>query len=302
MLHCTNCGTPLNPGAKFCNMCGIQVSVEDEYSKRQTVYEGKIHKCPNCGQAVEAFQDDCPFCGYQFRDVQGTSSVKELADKLEKVTNEKGIGGFINTLYTGVSTKVQNQVQLIQNFAIPNTSEDLWEFLILASSNIQVSSYEQKSSSAKALSDAWRAKFDQAYHKAMLVIDDPDDINRIKELYSSKTKEIKNAKIKTGFIFGALIGGWLLIMLLLLGSTLFLDPYSRKVEKENERLNAIVEEVYDCIDAGNYTLARAKVATLVFVESDDEAKQQWDETRENLLKVIEDAEQKTENQPDTRGE
>ena len=80
------------------------------------------------------------------------------------------------------------------------------------------------------------------------------------------------------------------------------------IQNENDRLNAIVSEVYECIDTENYTLARTKAVTLVFkyssdkTESDDEARQQWDKTREDLLKIIDEAEQESKKQTNTGGE
>ena len=53
------------------------------------MYEGYIHKCPNCGEVLEAFVTVCPACGYEIRDAKSSSSVQELASKLENITAEK---------------------------------------------------------------------------------------------------------------------------------------------------------------------------------------------------------------------
>lgn len=311
MAYCTNCGNQLRDGAKFCDSCGKSVASVNDCAQRQTTYEGKIHKCPNCGEIVEAFQDDCPTCGYQFRDTTVTSSVKELVDKLQQIENEpKGLNLADYFLSNGLSQKVRKQVSLINNYTIPNTYEDIWEFLILSSSRIKNDNTDVVSTPAsRALSDAWKAKFDQAYHKAMLVIDTPEDIQRIKDLYSKTQNKAAKNQIKRMSIIILPFAGMIFICLLfsVMAIIFSASEYSDYVDKENERLNAIVSEVYECIDTENYTLARTKAVTLVFkyysdkTESDDEARQQWDETRKDLLEIIDNAEQESKKQTNTGG-
>ena len=45
---------------------------------------------------------------------------------------------------------------------------------------------------------------------------------------------------------------------------------SREIAAENERLEAIVQEVYDALENENFVLARAKAATLVFSGPDND--------------------------------
>ena len=303
MAYCTNCGNQLRDGAKFCDNCGFQVGESDFDSKRQTVFEGKIHKCPNCGEIVEAFQDDCPACGYQFRDTKANSSVKELSDKLEQISN----------LSIGEKDKNSRKVSLISSFAIPNTAEDLWEFIILSSSNINMKfDPDGEKDSENALSDAWRAKFDQAYQKSKLVIDEPSQIKQIDKIHAKVHSKIKRYSIISYVYYGVLITICAVIMIPVMYFTFtsidFKNIFSQSnIQSENNRLNAIVAEVNDCIESGNYTLARTKAATLVFkyssdkIESDDEARQQWDKTREDLLEIIDEAEQESKKQVNTGG-
>ena len=315
MAYCTNCGNQLREGAKFCDSCGKSVNSVNDSTQRQTVFEGKIHKCPNCGEIVEAFQDDCPTCGYQFRNAQATSSVKVLADKLERIANEKVERNFWGKVSVeSMNAKVQKQVQLIQNFAIPNTYEDLWEFLILSSSNITDSTNE--SPEQNALSKAWKSKFSQAYNKAKLVMDNPEDVKKIDKLYAEKIDEITTER-KHHFISGIskdlpfvilIVMGFISFMALGIGTAIAGSNYNKEVEKENERLASIVEEVYACIDNGNYTLARVKAANISFNYSSSYSSnykaiaENWDETRENLLKIIDEAEQESKKQANTGGE
>ena len=51
MAFCMNCGKELPEGAKFCAECGTPAGMVEEKktSQRESVYEGTVFKCPNCG-------------------------------------------------------------------------------------------------------------------------------------------------------------------------------------------------------------------------------------------------------------
>ena len=87
MAFCSNCGKQLVDGAKFCSSCGAAVvqSTEESAAKRKTVYEGELHKCPNCGELLDSFVTICPTCGYEIRGAKAANSVRELAAKLEQI-------------------------------------------------------------------------------------------------------------------------------------------------------------------------------------------------------------------------
>lgn len=65
MAFCINCGQELAEGAKFCANCGKAVTGESTISQRKTVYEGNLHKCPNCGEVLNSFVTNCPTCGHE---------------------------------------------------------------------------------------------------------------------------------------------------------------------------------------------------------------------------------------------
>lgn len=112
MAFCINCGQELAEGAKFCASCGNAVGASQNGAKeqRKTVYDGELHKCPNCGEQLGSFVTSCPACGYELRGTKVTSVVNELAQKLERTES------------------VEQKIDLIRNFYIPNTKEDICEF------------------------------------------------------------------------------------------------------------------------------------------------------------------------------
>lgn len=103
MMFCPYCGTKLDDGARFCKNCGEAVLGNNDNSRksqyeehfggnpteRKTVYEGYLHKCPTCGEVLEAFTTICPSCGHEIRDAKTSTSVRELALKLESIAAQK---------------------------------------------------------------------------------------------------------------------------------------------------------------------------------------------------------------------
>ena len=179
MAFCTKCGKQLVDGAKFCGECGEQVeqAVSTNVEVRKTVFEGQIHKCPGCGWELKAFESVCPNpqCGIEIRGAKSSSTVREFAFKLEQAITE------------------QQRILIIKNFPVPNTKEDIFEFMLLASSNFDASYYATHLHE-EDISDAWLTKMEQCYQKAELAITNEVDFEKIKNLYSNVVEQIKNIK------------------------------------------------------------------------------------------------------------
>lgn len=62
MAFCTNCGEQIKDGTKFCANCGTPTDVNEHTNstRRKSMYEGEIHKCPQCGEIIDAFVTVCP--------------------------------------------------------------------------------------------------------------------------------------------------------------------------------------------------------------------------------------------------
>lgn len=229
-FYCRNCGEKLMPNSKFCNYCGTPTedtidkknvaeekkneTSREELTERKMVYDGKIHKCPNCGDVLNSFVTNCPACGYELRDSKNSSAVEELSRKLEEIeqnrdrtkVSTKILGAF--NLSDGLTKTDEQKISLIRNFPIPNTKEDLYEFLILSKSNIEIDLYEntQIKSARLAISDAWKAKFEQAYQKAKLLLKNDDRMIEIDAMYKEINHSINKAKRKTWVILGVVFG------------------------------------------------------------------------------------------------
>lgn len=98
--------------------------------------------CPNCGKQVPPLTLKCD-CGYEFTSSNKVSSVQELSDKIESILNEpikftKPESGelteFKKTQQKNTIMKERRQrvMDLISMFPVPNTKEDIIEFLSLS--------------------------------------------------------------------------------------------------------------------------------------------------------------------------
>jgi hypothetical protein len=73
--------------------------------------------CPHCGAVLESFSTRCPACGEEVRQTRTVSSIKELDARLKNVTD------------------LNQRRSIITSFPVPNTREDLLEFLALSAAN-----------------------------------------------------------------------------------------------------------------------------------------------------------------------
>lgn len=204
---CSYCGTKLDEGARFCKNCGesvVRISQAssatyshetrktgtihpdsesgkgDSRTKRKIVFDGEIHKCPNCGDIMEPFETKCKVCGYDLRNAQATNSVKEFELKFEQAKS------------------VDRKIDLIRTFAVPNAQEDLLEFAVLAAMNIDFDAYKvgDENSDDIRLSNAWLAKLEQAHEKAQVLFDNTPIWGKIHGMYEKRVNTLQDIKHK----------------------------------------------------------------------------------------------------------
>ncbi len=207
MPFCNKCGNKLEPGDLFCGVCGSPaplVSIIDEDAgpvqgpeldpepepepepeaktePEATGHAEKVKHCPACGEIVGEREYVCGSCGFELRQ-SSDGSINDLYQKLEQIENsrpEKERG-------TGDTTTDKKLATAIIMFPIPNTKEDLTEFLVMANAN---SCWADSYAANKAVPSAWRSKYDQAVSKYELKYGDTAELRRFKALKDEGEKE-----------------------------------------------------------------------------------------------------------------
>lgn len=221
MSFCVNCGKELVSGARFCAFCGLKIGMNvventsfsqtQQNSQRQQEFVGKIFKCPNCGEVINQSAVRCNTCGYEISGKNANETVKMFSQQLMNLENrriyekprisETIVNAFCNP---GLAiSQVDAQIlSLIRSFPIPNTIEEISEFMFLAIGNINVNlskntffnncpNGRQQGGVQKEISDAWVAKMQQVYAKAEKTFSNEPEFEQIKNIYNSKMKELK---------------------------------------------------------------------------------------------------------------
>lgn len=184
MAYCSNCGVELRDGDKFCSGCGTAVNdTSPKQSRRETVYEGEIHKCPNCGEVLNSFVANCPSCGYELRDIETSKEIRIFNARLSRLYDRN------------------QKVDFIREYPIPNSKEAIWEFVNLASANI--SSYDRDGDgtidkSEQAIIDAWKTLQNRCRDKAKKIYAmDSCEMREIEELIGKSEKTLNQGIRKT---------------------------------------------------------------------------------------------------------
>ena len=196
MKFCWKCGNQLNDDAVFCDKCGTKVAREEqpetvkqtetkpvntEPTKKEKQSDGEIYKCPFCGEILPYDALTCPSCGKELRGRDVTNSIQKFVEKLENAADP------------------YKKAELIRNFPIPNSREDIMEFMLLASTNYYAPVYAGEKNRSIEIA-AWRTKMDQCYRKAHMLLKDPDDLAQIDALYYGRQKVIKTSESSTGTV------------------------------------------------------------------------------------------------------
>lgn len=206
-ITCQQCGQALKVGSKFCGKCGTPVP----NTENKAIHPNNTSHCPNCGAIVNRLDVVCRSCGTAITNRNIAMSVNVFATELAKIeterrdTKNKGLSGFFEgTDYSQAygSQYLDKKVSFIQAFPIPNTTEEIVEFILLALANIDNNYGNKKYDNDRRgtvggpyysevkMATTWIGKLEQSYNKAMLLFPDDPLFPKIQELYQKKMKEL----------------------------------------------------------------------------------------------------------------
>lgn len=192
-------------------------------------------------------QIKCPECGYEFRDVEACSTTKELQKKLDEIeaetSNSMGVIGMYAKL-TGMDKTTSRKVQVIKNWPVPNTKEDLIEMLTLCDANRKANAGENN-----LMAPAWNSKLKQVMAKAKVLLkNDPEGQAVIQEIEAGKAK---NKKI----ILYSLIAAAVVAIILAVSVTRCVQDSQKKDEAVMAELKETVNKAESFVMDGDYEKA-----------------------------------------------
>lgn len=258
--------------------------------------ESAYIRCPNCGRVINSFTRNCTACGFELRNIGTSSAVREFTLKLENLEKRRcespnGLSFFYNNIF--ISRTDEQEISLIPNYSIPNTKEDMLEFIILATSNINYESFDSTNTkitkSEKALAEAWRSKIKQVYEKARMSYGDAEDFERIQNLYDESNKKVRKSK-RCGVIKWCMLFGWVPMLFIVAFIVLGLKALAAE-KKEVARMETIYNEAQTALVDKEYETALLNAESLVYSpnihnENTAELKRKWDVKRKVLIDEI----------------
>ena len=174
-------------------------------------------KCPGCGHPLNGVDAVCPVCGYERRTgSDDDGSVAQFVKQLNKI--EHGRNNVMDSLSKTLSGRTSNPTDErlaahIRNYVVPNTKEDVFEFMLLAAGNLDAgkvaalqkrkgffgssnATRQERDGISEVVITAWLNKFEQTYQRAKISFGADPDFRRIQDIYDSKMAEIQAATTK----------------------------------------------------------------------------------------------------------
>ena len=157
---------------------------------------GDVRKCPACGAIVPSMAAVCPECGQEFTNIKANSTANMLMLKIDEIQaqssvaqrglNAKDAKTAQRETWAIESQVTSRTVQAIKNFPIPNTREDLIEFMTLCLSNSRADRQY-----VDEIAEAWREKFEQLITKARITIPNYPIAEDLIKKYKSKREAVE---------------------------------------------------------------------------------------------------------------
>lgn len=148
---------------------------------------GDIKKCPACGAMVQSFQTRCSDCSHEFSNIGANVSIGKLFEMLNACENERKeesstsiSSAFGKLMMEGLQTGdkvLEKKKAIISGFPVPNTKDDILEFLSTAIPNAKtkgnfLTRQQPENKSHNDLAPTWHSKCEQIIMKAKFSMKD----------------------------------------------------------------------------------------------------------------------------------
>ena len=192
MSVCKICGKKLPFGEKHCPNCTTHVYNNENNNARKTVYEGEIRKCPMCGKEISAMQAFCPDCGFELTGKSRSEAMDSFVKGLTSLQNDLSRIQSSSNNETQILAKNREIVNYISTYQIPNTVQDIMEFMLMASTRVKYGeSMLNNMTGEEFVFDAWQGMVKRCYEKAKLSISNDERLKQIEEIYKSTVFDYK---------------------------------------------------------------------------------------------------------------
>lgn len=192
--------------------------------KKPTSKAGDLKKCPNCGATLPGFAGKCEECGFELRNIESSSPVKDLIKRLEEIPKET-----VNPF-----AQQGRREKAIAGFVVPPTKEDMLELLMLCLTNIK---------SGDIAKHAWIAKAQEVKTKAELLFPgDPMFAHSISEMESTVKTDDKKWKSMSR-------NAWLMLMGIFVLAIVSLCIFIPKENEEKAEMQQYLEQKIEAINA-----------------------------------------------------
>lgn len=207
-------------------------------STSQTLKRGDLHKCPACGSLLSPLAVKCPECGYELSNIEANNTIKKLLSSLQDVVGTD-------------SAAVSHKVQIIQNFPVPNTKEDIIEMLTVCRSNITSNAEHPQ------LRKAWEAKANQIVTKSQILLKgDKDAQFLINSIGADRAKKRKKRLV-------VIITATVIVIGLIFGFRWYYANAKMATMNQNTELATMQSNITKLIQTGEFDEAYDKIEELV---------------------------------------
>lgn len=306
MAFCHNCGKELVTGAKFCAECGTPAGEAGNVRKEN--YVGEIIKCPSCGATLSSTDLICPECGLELSNRNVSNVSKEFQAGLIK--------------YEG-----KEERDFIASFPIPNTREELGNFMLLVASilkqdfqggadQLRVRSFLGKFEEIRSKifmmlrpddplvveTQKWDKTINELYEEYKKILEERAIINK-KKLKEQEKIEKKRKRARESIFYNPVTGknsARFFITLVFFSAIicfLYLGVPQIKLNNETKRLENLHEEVINLIENKEYESAEVALKKMVwssakFKSNTYKHKILWAEKRTELQNLLEERQDK----------
>jgi hypothetical protein len=182
---------------------------------------GDVKKCPGCGAISQSFATRCSDCGIEFRNIDPSKNITKFFDKLDELESSRRDNLFVENkqetttslgtllkwwlfwwilipikIITYIVNKSKpakwsvtdtRKEELILNFPVPNSREEIVEFITLSISKIQsisfIKRFDEEGKYLSKWNSIWKKKAEQVFNKAKLsMTEDKATIQAIEQM------------------------------------------------------------------------------------------------------------------------